>query len=29
MIYGGQFYVLGDGTYDELWCQSANNGSDV
>ena len=32
MIYAGQFYVLdvtGDGIYDALWCQSANNGSDI
>ena len=32
MIYGGQFYALDenkDGTNDALWCQSANNGSDI
>ena len=32
MIYGGQFYALdknNDGTNDALWCQSANNGSNI
>ena len=32
MIYAGQFYgvdVNGDGTNDALWCQSANNGSNI
>ena len=32
MIYGGQFYILNknsDGTYDAMWCQSANNGPDI
>ena len=32
MIYAGQFFdgdVNSDGTNDALWCQSANNGSDI
>ena len=32
MIYGGQFFnvdVNSDGTNDALWCQSANNGSNI
>ena len=32
MIYGEQFYgidVNNDSTIDVLWCQSANNGSDI
>ena len=32
MIYAGQFFDIdqnGDGTNDALWCQSANNGSDI
>ena len=32
MIYAGQFYTFddnGDGIFDALWCQSANNGSDI
>ena len=32
MIYAGQFYEIdlnSDGTNDALWCQSANNGSDI
>ena len=32
MIYGGQFFdvdVNSDGTADVLWCQSANNGSNI
>ena len=32
MIYAGQFYGVdqnNDGTTDALWCQSANNGSDI
>ena len=32
MIYAGQFYGHdqdNDGTNDGLWCQSANNGSDI
>ena len=32
MIYGGQFFdvdVNSDGTSDVLWCQSANNGSNI
>ena len=32
MIYAGQFYnvdVNSDGTNDALWCQSANNGSNI
>ena len=28
MIYAGQFYY-GDGTDDALWCQSANNGTNI
>ena len=32
MIYGGQFFDVdknSDGINDALWCQSANNGSDI
>ena len=32
MIYAGQFYNIdqnNDGTSDALWCQSANNGSNI
>ena len=32
MIYVGQFFAVdtnGDGKNDALWCQSANNGSDI
>ena len=32
MIYAGQFFDVdqnNDGTNDALWCQSANNGSDI
>ena len=32
MIYGGQIYDIdwnGDHTNDALWCQSANNGSNI
>ena len=32
MIYAGQFYDVdknNDSTIDVLWCQSANNGSDI
>ena len=32
MIYAGQFYNIDlnhDGTTDALWCQCANNGSDI
>ena len=32
MIYAGQFYVLdknNDSIFDALWCQSANNGSNI
>ena len=32
MIYAGQFFDTdqnGAGTNDALWCQSANNGSDI
>ena len=32
MIYAGQFYNIDqnkDGTNDALWCQSANNGSNI
>ena len=32
MIYGGQFYDVdrnNDSTNDALWCQSANNGSNI
>ena len=32
MIYAGQFFNIDknmDGTNDGLWCQSANNGSDI
>ena len=32
MIYAGQFYAddeNNDGIYDALWCQSANNSSDI
>ena len=32
MIYAGQFFDVdknSDGTDDALWCQSANNGSNI
>ena len=32
MIYAGQFFLVdenSDGTNDALWCQSANNGSNI
>ena len=32
IMYAGQFYYVyqnGDGTDDDLWCQSANDGSNI